>query len=310
MYTRTVNIRRLVQFTTVANAGSITEAAKRLHIAQPALSHALKDLERDLGVKLFERGRRGVTLTDSGKVALEHAKTVLRQIEYLREAVVETEQNPSGSVSLALPASVAHVLSKPVGEAVLSELPLVSLSLDEGLTGDLARSLRSGRIDLMIHFDVEFDDEYLAEPLIREELFLFGRDIGGRGDISMADASNFPIFLPGPQHAMGRAIARFERENNRHFTRVPLEAGVHPMLALVEAGRGTAILPWSLIHDRVDKNGLTARRITSPSVSRSAFLVTLQSRLQTPASKAVAEIVRNAVSIAHKQGLWRGELLV
>ena len=305
-----MNTRRLIQFTAVANAGSITEAAARLHIAQPALSHAISDLEQDLGVKLFERNRRGVTLTDSGTVLLEHAKTILRQIEYARDAVLENERNPSGKVGLALPASAAHVLSRPVCEAVLSQLPLVTLSLDEGLTGNLTRSLRSGRIDLMVHFDVEKDDEYLAEPLIREELYLFGRNLNGQGDISLAEVSSYPIYIPAPQHAMGRAIARYERETNTTFKRVPIEVGVHPMLTLVEAGRDTAILPWSLIHDRVGKNGLVARKITSPRITRTAYLVSLQARLQTSAAKAVANIVRDAVTTIHKQGLWRGELLI
>lgn len=309
VYYGLVNTRRLIQFTAVANAGSITAAASRLHIAQPALSHAISDLEQDLGVKLFERHRRGVTLTDSGTVLLEHAKTILRQIEYARDAVLETERNPSGNVGLALPASVSHTLSRPVCESVLSGLPQVTLSLDEGLTGNLKRFLRSGRIDLMIDFDVEEDDEYVAKPLIREDLYLFGRNLGGQGEITLAEVSSFELFMPGPQHAMRRAIARYERESRQTLQRVPIEVGVQPMLSLVEAGRDATITPWSLIHDRVGKNGLMARRITSPDMYRTAYLVSLQARLQSPAARAVAKIVRDAVASTHEQGLWHGELL-
>lgn len=309
VYYGLVNTRRLIQFTAVANAGSITRAASRLHIAQPALSHAISDLEQDLGVKLFERHHRGVTLTDSGTVLLEHAKTILRQIEYARDAVLETERNPSGNVGLALPASVSHTLSRPVCESVLADLPQVTLSLDEGLTGNLKRFLRSGRIDLMIDFDVEEDDEYVAKPLIREDLYLFGRNLGGQGEITLAEVSSFELFMPGPQHAMRRAIARYERESRQTLQRVPIEVGVQPMLSLVEAGRDATITPWSLIHDRVGKNGLMARRITSPDMYRTAYLVSLQARLQSPAARAVAKIVRDAVACTHEQGLWHGELL-
>ena len=149
-----MNTKQLLQFTSVAHAGSITEAAQRLHIAQPALSHAISNLEEDLGVHLFERHRRGVTLTDAGAVLLDHAQTILRQIEYAREAVLGREETPSGPVGIALPASAAHAICRLMCEAVLERLPQVKLAFDEGLTGNLTRFLRSGRIDMMVDFDV------------------------------------------------------------------------------------------------------------------------------------------------------------
>ena len=305
-----MNTKLLLQFTTVAHAGSITEASKRLHIAQPALSQAISHLEDDLSVKLFERHRRGVHLTDSGSVLLEHAHTILRQIEYARSAVLETDESPSGAVGLALPASVTHVLARPVCESVLSELPNVTLSLDEGLTGNLTRFLRSGRIDLMIDFDVEGDDEFIAEPLIREDLYLFGRGLGSNEEIELSDAKQYRLFMPAPQHAMSRTVSLYERASGIDIQRFPIQLGVHPMLALVEAGIGHTITPWSLIHDRVGMSDLDARRVVEPEMTRTAYLLSLQSRLQSSATKAVANIVRSSVGEVHRNGIWRGELLL
>ena len=305
-----MNTKLLQQFSMVAHAGSITEASKRLHIAQPALSHAIGNLEEEVGVKLFERHRRGVRLTEPGTVLLEHAHTILRQIEYARSAVREVSENPSGPVSVALPASVTHVIARPLCEAVLSGLPNVTLSLDEGLTGNLNRFLRSGRIDLMVDFDVDSDDEFELEPLIREDLYLFGKDLGSDDDITLVKASDYPVFLPATQHAMGRAVDRYQQASGTEIKRFPIQLGVHPMLSLVQAGVGHTILPWSLIHDLVGQSGLRARRIIEPDMSRTAYLISMRSQIQSPATKAVAAIVRQAVETAHRSGLWRGELLI
>ena len=305
-----MNTKQLLQFTAVAHAGSITEASKRLHIAQPALSHAIGALEDDLGVKLFARHRRGVSLTDSGAVLLDHAQTILRQMEYAREAVLESEETPSGPVSIALPASVAHATSRIICETVLTEFPQISLSIDEGLTGNLNRFLRSGRIDMMLDFDVEKANEFIAEPLIKETLFLTGSNFEEEGDIRMEDVRSFPLFLPSSAHAMGKAIARYEKSNRLRFQRMPIDIGVHPMLALVDANLGYSISPWSLIYDRVESGHLTARRIVDPQMTRTAYLVSLKARMQTSAHEAVASIVRRAVREVHERGMWRGELLM
>ena len=76
-----MNTRLLVQFMAVANAGTITEASRQLNIAQPALSHAIATLEKDLGIRLFHRHRRGVELTDAGTILFERARPILDSLD-------------------------------------------------------------------------------------------------------------------------------------------------------------------------------------------------------------------------------------
>ena len=76
-----MDLRKLKQFLEIADAGSLSGAAKRLNVAQPALSQAVQSLERELGVMLFERHARGVSLTEFGTLLAERANAILREVD-------------------------------------------------------------------------------------------------------------------------------------------------------------------------------------------------------------------------------------
>ncbi len=304
-----MNTRILIQFTAVAHAGTITEAAKRLNIAQPALSHAIATLEEELGVKLFDRHPRGVELTEAGSILLERSQPILEQLESAKVAVREVDANPTGRVGIALPASVANVLTRPLFEAVRTRYEKIHLVFEEGLTGHLIRWLRSGHIDLMIDFDVEPLSEFDSKPLFREDLFLTGANLDINQSIRFKELGNYPMFLPSKEHAMGRAISEYEAQLGITLNRIPASAAVHPLLSLLEAGLGYAIAPWSMIYDRVAAGKLSARKILEPGITRTAFLLHRRSPAMTTAARMVHDLVLDATTIAHKEGKWRGTVL-
>ena len=88
-----MDLRHLRYFIAVAEEGSLTNAAdRRLHTAQPSLSRQIRDLELEVGVKLLERGARGTTLTDAGRVFLDHARLALLQVEAAGDAARRAAQ--------------------------------------------------------------------------------------------------------------------------------------------------------------------------------------------------------------------------
>src|SRR5699024_11305734 len=110
---RSLNLKQLRYFYEIANEEQITRAAKKLHIAQPPLSQALKALETNLGVLLFERNGRQMELTDAGKVLYGKAKTIVHQIDETIIEVKETGKGNRGTVSIGCNKSCfSHITEK------------------------------------------------------------------------------------------------------------------------------------------------------------------------------------------------------
>src|SRR5208282_2368281 len=106
-----MDLRQLRYFVGIVQAGSLSRAADRLHVAQSAVSHQLARLESELDRQLLTRGPKGVILTDAGAVLYRHAEAILRRVESAKQAAVGTLNVPSGRVSIGVPAVLAPILS-------------------------------------------------------------------------------------------------------------------------------------------------------------------------------------------------------
>src|ERR1044071_2451136 len=95
----------------VAELGSLSKAADRLHIAQPALSRQIQLLEKELGVYLFERHGRGMIITDIGREVLEHARRVLLELESIRTVVAQDRTSFRGLVVVGMTPTVAEIVT-------------------------------------------------------------------------------------------------------------------------------------------------------------------------------------------------------
>jgi LysR family hca operon transcriptional activator len=144
-----VELRHLRYFVAVAEEGSLTTAAeRRLHTAQPSLSRQIRDLELEVGVKLLERGARGIQLTAAGRVFLDHARLALLQVEAAAEAARRAAQ----------PEKPAFVIGFLVGHEVVwlpealrilrEEEPGIEITLVSQSSPELAGGLMRGKVDV------------------------------------------------------------------------------------------------------------------------------------------------------------------
>jgi LysR family transcriptional regulator, nitrogen assimilation regulatory protein len=148
-----MGIKRLKYFIAIAEEGSLSAASARLHVAQPSLSQHVIKIEEELGVQLLDRSPRTIMLTQSGQTLLKHAREFYHSMEVCRVSVRETGGVPHGSVSIGLPSSVSMVLSVPLAETVLVELPKVKLRVIEAMIGFIKNWLGNQSIDLAFLYD-------------------------------------------------------------------------------------------------------------------------------------------------------------
>src|SRR5712664_3680095 len=144
-----MELRHLRYFVAVAEEGSLTVAAqKRLHTAQPSLSRQIHDLELELGVQLLVRGPRGVELTASGRVFLDHARVALLQVEAATEAARRAAQPARTSFAIGFLTGYEMDWLPAVMGMLRAELPSIEVVIHSQDSPDLAAGLIRGKIDL------------------------------------------------------------------------------------------------------------------------------------------------------------------
>lgn len=306
-----MELRHLRYFIVIAETGSLSGAAENLHIAQPALTQNIKSLEAELNTTLFERSRKGMTLTDTGVQFLTQAQNILRQVSNAKQSILEAEDDPVGSVSIVAPASVSHILTVPLFQSLQKKYPRIELIIREGLTGDLERRFALELDDIFIDFDTEESAEHVVESMLREELFFIEQYQPGLPDtIPFIELAEYPLFLPRQKtDAMSKTIDRYAQIENVELPTVQGASSMHSMLRLVQAGLGHSILPWSAIFDLVGKT-VHARKIIAPELFRKVCVVTKVSGAKGPATIKVLETIRESVRELHQKGQWKGELLL
>jgi DNA-binding transcriptional LysR family regulator len=195
----TPDLRQLRSFVAVAEEGSLTRAARRLHIAQQSLSQQIRTLEAMLGARLFERTSRGVELTEVGAVLLRETRPVLAQAERAFEAVRRAARGEQGEVRIGFLASLANYLMPPVVRAFAERHPALALQAQELSVASLVSGLRNGTLDAglsrppLVH-DLE------AEVVLTEPVAIAlpeDHPLAGRETLSLSELADQPwVFTP------------------------------------------------------------------------------------------------------------------
>ena len=146
-----MDFRRIQHFVHVAELGSLSKAAERLNIVQPALSQSVKRLEGELGANLFTRSRKGMELTDSGNTFLKHAYGILNQYNRAKESLSTQGGEPRGLVSIAVTGSSLEVLSVPLAKSLMQKFPKIRLNIESGLAANIQQGFEAGDYDCLLY---------------------------------------------------------------------------------------------------------------------------------------------------------------
>jgi LysR family nitrogen assimilation transcriptional regulator len=263
-----VDLKQLEYFVRVAEIGSITKAAALLHVAQPALSRQIAQLESELKVQLLTRNGRGVIPTSAGKKLLAHGRGILRQVELARDEVSAKQGNAEGLIVVGVPASVAATLTVPMIEAFRAEMPNVEVSVLQGRSSSLLEWLVSGRIDMALLYDPPYSPLVKSTPLLTEKLALIqGQDSDGQSPIDLSLIPEYPLIIPSRPNTMRLLI-------ETQLMRIGLKPAiafevdnVTNILELVAKGYGSAILSPRAASSAPSKLRLNIRPIVRPSLT-------------------------------------------
>ncbi len=167
-----MDIKPLRYFTEVARHASFTRAAEVLHVAQPAVSMAIRKLEAELELTLFHRTDRKVVLTDEGLRLLEHASRILQMMDDAQLEMQELRGLTRGEVRVGIPGMLGSYYFPPILMAFRHQHPNLRLSVVEAGTGRLREMLQEGVLDLAIIVADAVPDELEASVFLRQQMMV------------------------------------------------------------------------------------------------------------------------------------------
>jgi LysR family nitrogen assimilation transcriptional regulator len=199
LYVGHMQFRQLRYFVKIVDAGSFSRAASVVHVAQPALSQQIAELEERLGVMLLQRSARGVRPTAAGEVLYREASTILHQLDQLPSAIRPSSGVPEGTVSLGFVSSLASKLVGGILEECRMSLPKVTIRVSDADSLGLESRIAAGSVDLAILYDDEFTTALTRKPLFRQNLYVISLEplSGQTNVISLRRIAEMPLVLPG-----------------------------------------------------------------------------------------------------------------
>lgn len=244
-----MDIKQLRYFSTIAEEGQITRAAKKLHMAQPPLSQQLKLLEEEFGVPLLDRNGRNMELTEAGKVLYTRAKEILRRFEETVTEVKEVGEGVKGLLSLGCVKSCFSYIPERL-RYFREHFPLVTFRLHEGDSYRLANAIRNWEVELaIVRLPLELDD-FSTLPLPNDRFVLVVPESWpNKKAITIREIAEMPLMLlhrikgEGLYELVVNKFIKFGIEPNI-VCQCPDAAMI---LSLVRAGVGATLLPKSTL---------------------------------------------------------------
>jgi DNA-binding transcriptional LysR family regulator len=246
-----MELRHLRYFAAVADTCHFGQAAEQLHVAQPALSHAIRQLEAELEATLFNRTTRQVALTPAGEYLRAEAARILGSLDDAQRGVRRIAAGRSGLLRLALTGTAAFSHLPRIARVVKRELPAVALEIQADLlTPAQCEGLRTGALDLGVLRPPAVGEDIEMVTLEAESLLVAvsaDHRLAVEPVVSLADLRSEPfVSYASRDSAVNDAVLRSCRRAGFVPRREHLAPGTAVLLALVAAGLGVAVVPESV----------------------------------------------------------------
>ena len=306
-----MDIKQLRYFVAVVEAKSFSRAAQKLHVAQPALSLHVRNMESELGTELLLRMPQGVAPTEAGVILLQRARDIIADFESAKLAVHEHASDPAGEVHLGLPGTIAELLAVPLIVRTRERYPRIRLKIAEAMSGFVLEWLQEARIDLGVLYLPIYERGLRSVPIADEQLYLFTPRDFEHGDLppegtalDFATIAELPLILPGESHGL-RTLINSEIENLGLELSTVIDVNSYKAIkTLVNHGEGASILPANAIREDVEAGKFRCWAINDPPFGRTVHLVQPFDKPQTSAATVVHQLCEETLQELIVSGHW------
>jgi LysR family hydrogen peroxide-inducible transcriptional activator len=241
-----MNLRDLKYIVTLADTLNFNRAAEICFVSQPSLSKQIQKVEDELGVILFERSNRKVSITPTGERVVARARAVLRESDAIRQIAKEAHDPLAGEFKLGIIPTVAPYILPRIMPAFSKSLPRISMSLFEGHTVTIIDQLKRGQLDAIL-LALPLEDDELQEEALYSEPFYFAtpmnHPLASRKRITIEDLAGEKLLLLEDGHCLRAQALQVCRmsggEESQSFSATSMET----LCQMVAAGNGVTLVP-------------------------------------------------------------------
>jgi DNA-binding transcriptional LysR family regulator len=295
-----MTIRHLRILAAVCEYGSITVAAEKLYMTQPAVSLAIKELEEHYGVKLFDRLTRRIQITEDGRRMLDYAIHVVALFDEMEQAM----KNPDvvGEVKIGSSLTIGACLLPEYVERLAKQHPALKPRVVIDITERIVHLVRDGRLDVGLVEGTVDDPSLIVLPFMEDKLIAVCGRSHPFSDGKPVDMDTFlaqPLLLrergSGTRELFQSAVTLTGREVDAAWESVSTTA----LIRAVEAGNGVSVLPEKLVAEHLGTR-LAQVNLESPSLSRSFYLIHHKNKYLSKGLLSLMDIVKSTDIPRHK----------
>jgi LysR family hydrogen peroxide-inducible transcriptional activator len=296
-----MTLTELKYIVAVAREKHFGHAAEACFVAQPTLSVAIKKLEDELGVTIFERGGTEISVTPLGSQIVAQAERVLEQTAAIKEIAKQNKDPLAGPLRLGVIYTIAPYLLPPLVKTMIETVPQMPLVLQENFTAKLIELLRQGELDAAI-MALPFADQGLMVQALYDEPFVVAlpkhHAWANRDSIDAEQLKTETMLLLGNGHCFRDQVLEVCPEMSRFSTsgdgiaRTFEGSSLETIRHMVASGIGITVLPQASVPDMQSKDGMLRYvPFSSPSPSRRVVIAWRKSFTRRAAIDAVRQAV-------------------
>ncbi|SEC26210.1 transcriptional regulator, LysR family [Burkholderia sp. WP9] len=289
-----MDLRQIQYFIALFEDGSVTRAAKRLNIVQPALSMQIAKLEDELHQQLFERNAHGMAPTAAGRLMYRLFLPIMRDLAHARQQLVQRDEVVTGHVSIGLIASVTESVLADALSRFHARYPHVEVTVADGYSATFIDWVAGGQLDAALINKPRARLSLDAQPLLDEEMVLVTSAEHGPElphAIELAQLPELELVLPTKRHGLrGVLDTAAQHEDVLLAPRFEIDV-LSTIVKLVESTHFATILPRIAVQRGVRQGSLRAYPILAPRIVRHIVCVTHPRRPLSAAADALVSII-------------------
>ncbi|QLD50115.1 LysR family transcriptional regulator [Paraburkholderia fungorum] len=289
-----MDLKQIQYFIALFEDGSVTRAAKRLNIVQPALSMQVAKLEDELHQQLFERGSHGMTPTAAGRLMYRLFLPIMRDLAHARQQLIQRDEIVTGRVSIGLIASISESVLADSLSRYHEKYPHVEVTVSDGYSATFIDWVAGGQLDAALINKPRGKLSLDAHAILDEEMVLatsaaHGPDLPHA--IELAKLPELELVLPTKRHGLRGVLDTAAQHEDVLLTpRFEIDV-LSSIVQLVGKTRFATILPRIVVERAVRAGTLRAYPILAPRIVRHIVCITHPRRPLSAAAEALISII-------------------